>query len=361
MELKLIVSGAPSGENIWGAQADSAFIGSLYIPSKENQKFDIRLNKSGNTIYAYYHYLVYNNLNDFGGRTGSYFCLTVRLDCFCMDYKSIYNTLDTVFRKRIVGSIVVQEQGNRLQFRVPSFEKAETELLDIEKYIRNSLGACLSASDFKRIPSVPSCDGVVRFNLEEATTKDVMQAVGQYGSCSISSEYVSMFVQQQLKEEYRQGALSRQSEINKLQEQITVLETELSHIKEKELRQKKTIVNNVQQNAYAGQPEWIGRDTRYEKNQGINHSYHPHEDDEYESSSSHITIYVIVALVVFLLAIISLLHLSNNLDNDEHVSSNTEQIDSTKNDTLKEPVDANKTSIEQMQGVEISKEESSND
>lgn len=358
MELKLIVSGAPSGENIWGAQTDSSFIGSLYIPSKESQKFDIRLNKSGNTIYAYYHYLVYNNLNDFGGRTGSYFCLTVRLDCFCVDYKSIYNTLDTVFRKRIIGSIIAQAQGNRLQFRVPSFDKADMELLDIEKYIRNSLGTCLSASDFKKIPSVPSGDGVVKFNMEEATDKDVMQAVGQYGSCSISSEYISKSVTQQLKEEFRQGASSRQGEINKLQEQITALESELNHIKEKEPQQKRTVVNYAQQNAYAGQPDCTRRDSHYERNQRMHH----HHDDEHESSFSHIAIYVIVAIVVSLLATISIFHFCSNPDREQtYTSSDTVQVDTTRSDTLKEAHDYNMTEIEQLQGTDVSKEGSSND
>lgn len=359
MELKLIVSGAPSGENIWGAQADSAFIGSLYIPSKENQKFDIRLNKSGNTIYAYYHYLVYNNLNDFGGRTGSYFCLTVRLDCFCVDYKSIYNTLDNVFRKRIVGSIIAQEQGNRLQFRVPSFDKAETELLDVEKYIRNSLGACLSASDFKKIPSVPSGDGVVKFHSEEATVKDVMQAVGQFGSCSISSEYVSKSVTQQLKVEFRQGASSRQAEINKLQEQIHVLESELSHIKEKESQQKRTEANNAQQNIGAGHPEWARRDACYERNQRMHHQYHYHDDD-YERSSNHFTLYIIIALVAFLLVIISLLHFCNSSDNEQIYSdiqsSNTEQVDTMKKNRSEEQVGISKPEIGQEQKSDNKKE-----
>lgn len=353
MELKLIVSGAPSGENIWGAQADSAFIGSLYIPSKENQKFDIKLNKSGNTIYAYYHYLVYNNLNDFGGRTGSYFCLSIRLDCFCIDYKSIYNTLDNVFRKRIVGSIIAQEQGNRLQFKVPSFDKAETELLDIEKYIRISLGACLSANDFKKIPAVPSGDGVVRFNIEEATAKDVMQAVGQYGSCSISSEYVSKSVTQQLKEEFRQGAFSRQGEIKKLQEQITTLESELSQMKEKKSQQKGTVVNHAQQNTYASQQEWASRDTYNER-----HHHHHHHDNHERSYSRITTIYIIVALVVFLFAGISLLHFCSNPDRiTAPHSTETEQVDTVKNDTLKESNGYNKTEKEQVQRTDVSKEE----
>lgn len=361
MELKLIVSGAPSGENIWGAQADSSFIGSLYIPSRENQKFDIRLNKSGNIIYAYYHYLVYNNLNDFGGRTGSYFCITVRLDCFCVDYKSIYNTLDTVFRKRIIGSIIAQEQGNRLQFSVPSFDKAEAELLDIERYIRNFLGACLSANDFKKIPSVPSNDGVVRLNSEEATPKDVMQAVGQYGSCSISSEYISKSVTQQLKEEFRQGACSRQGEINKLQEQVSVLESELFQIKEKESQQKNTIVNKAQPFVVASQPGRGRRDIHYERNQGMHHR----NDDDYERSSSKVTIIIIFALVSFLLVIISLFHFCSGSNEgtsySRETSSDTEQADTTKKTQFEDPLEYSQTGKVQEKEADKTKEGESNE
>lgn len=365
MELKLIVSGVPSGESIWGAQSDSAFVGSLYISSKENHKFDVRLYKSGNTIYAYYHYLIYNNLNEFGGRAGGYFCLTVRLDSFCVDYKSIYNILDTVFRKRIVGSILAQDQGNRLQYSVPSFDKAETELLDIEKYIRNSLGACLTASDFKKIPSVPSGDGVVRINSEEATARDVMQAVGQYGSCSISPEYVSRSVTQQLKEEYRQGASSRQGEINKLQEQIASLESELSHIKEKESQQKKVVTNNAQQSNVAGYPERARKDAHYERNQGMHHHHRGgYDDDDYERSSSHTTLCIFTALIVFLLAIISLLHFCSSSGEDSYYSQETPSYtepDSTKKAQFDEPLEYNNKESEKDPEADKSKEGESNE
>ena len=214
MELKLFVSGVPSGENLWGNQSDSTYFGTLYINSKENMKFDIRLNKTDSKIYAYYHYLVYNTINDYDGRTGSYFGLTIRLDSFCIDFRTIYNVLDIIYRKKIVGTILKEVNGGRLQFTCPSFDKRDAELSDLEKTIRNLLGTSLYNSDFRSIPSMPTGKGLIKLNWDDASQSNVIQAVGQYAFCSISSEYESQSVIARLKEEYQRGSASRQNEIN---------------------------------------------------------------------------------------------------------------------------------------------------
>lgn len=223
MELRFIVSGVPAGENLWGEQKDDTFLGTMYVPSKQSYKFDIRLNKSENAIYAYYHYLVYNNINDFEGRDGSYIGLTVRIDRYCTDYKTIYNVLDTIYRKKIIGTILQPVNGGRYQYTCQTFEKKDSELKEIEKFLRANLGTVLVADDFKNIPSLPNGKGQIRLNPEDANEREVMNAVGQNGSCSISSEYESRSSISIAKEEFKKGSSSRQQEINSMYDEIEKL------------------------------------------------------------------------------------------------------------------------------------------
>lgn len=243
MELKLFVSGVPSGENLWGDTNVSSYFGTLYVSSKENMKFDIRLNKTGAKIYAYYHYLVYNYINDYDGRTGSYFGLTIRLDSFCSDYRTIYNVLDILYRKKIVGTILKEVNGGRLQYTCPSFDKRDAELQELEKSARSMLGTSLSSTDFMNIPSMPSGKGQVRLSWEDAVQNSVVQAVGQYAFCSISSEYESLSLSARLKEEFQRGAISRQSEINRLTGDIQDANKKNENLKNEIVRLQKPLKN----------------------------------------------------------------------------------------------------------------------
>lgn len=224
MELKVFLSGVPMGENLWGDLNDNSYFGTLYVPSKENHKFDIRLGKSTDKIYAYYHYLVYNTINDYEGRTGSYFGLTVRLDSYCIDYQTIYDILDVVYRKKICGFLLKEANGGRLQYTVPVFEKKTNEIQEIEKFIRTTLGTTLNSSDFRNIPTMPTGKVFSKLHFEDATIKSVMQSVGQSASCSLSFDYDSQKTISVSKDAFIKGEESKQKEIFDLKNRVEELE-----------------------------------------------------------------------------------------------------------------------------------------
>ena len=98
MELNLVLSGVPNGEDYWGPSEDAPYFHTKYTTSQENQKFDIQLRHNDYGCHVYYHYLVYNIVNSSSGRTGSYIGITLRLDSFCKDFLTIYQLLDMAFR-----------------------------------------------------------------------------------------------------------------------------------------------------------------------------------------------------------------------------------------------------------------------
>lgn len=326
MELKFIVSGVPSGENMWGPQSDSTFLGTLYVTSKVNTKFDIRLNRSGNTIYAYYHYLVYNTINDFDGRAGAYIGLTVRIDAYCVDYLSIYNILDIIYRKKFVGSILKHVSGGRLQFTIPSFDKVGEELNEIEKYIRTSLGNCITNADFKPIPSLPTARANIKLNFDEASEKEVLQAVGQFGQCSLSSEYESRNVGVLLKQEFKRGSDSRNAEIVRLRSEIDGLQSQMQLLQKKEDQEKTKLSSSRAVNPKQD------KITAKETTSSERHEHYRNNSRPFAS--------ILIAIVSFIIIILCLLHFCNLMDEVDIYEADKSNIisfkpDSTSNDSIK--------------------------
>ena len=230
MELKLILSGVPKGESYWGPQEDKQYIGLLYKPSDVNHRFDIALHHNERGIYAYYQYLVYNTVNDYEGRTGSYFGITLRLDHYCKDIESIYQSLDMVYRKIIVGNYLVVTNGNRLKYNIMSLSDKDAENKKMEESIKSILSSVLNNNDMMSIPSVPIDKTHIKFNLSEVNQTEVFNAIGRNGFCSISDEYIGQKEAIRLKEEYNNGAKSRQTEIESLKQAIQSNETTIKEL-----------------------------------------------------------------------------------------------------------------------------------
>lgn len=243
MELKLIMSGVPNGESYWGPDEDASFFGNLYASSEVNYKFDVKIRHNEKGNYAYYHYLVYNIINDYSGRAGAYLGMTLRLDQYCSDYRSIFNALEMVFRKIIVGSYLKPTNGNRFQFAFMSFEQISENIKNLEKNIKDILSPVLAKNDISPIKFVPNSKVIYKLNLEESFSNDANNVILQNGFCSFSPEYVSVKLEEARKEFYNKGYLSRQNDIDLLNQQIKKLEEDINTKKEriKELEERKVV------------------------------------------------------------------------------------------------------------------------
>jgi len=222
MELNLIISGVPNGEDYWGPSEDALYFRTLYTTSQENAKFDIRLRHNSQGGHLYYHYLVYNIVNNSSGRTGSYIGLTLRLDSYCEDFLTIYQLLDMVFRKNVVSVLIKEVNGGRLQYVVDSFGDKKAEIKKLEENITNTLGLLLKTNDIIQISSVSQSEGIEKINLNEASKEYIKQSIIQRKvGCSLSLEYRSKREIILLQEEFQKGFLSCQPDLDRLKNQLT--------------------------------------------------------------------------------------------------------------------------------------------
>ena len=236
MELKLILSGVPKGESYWGPDEDVQYLSNLYSPSEENKKYVISLRDNGKGRYAYYHYLVYNIINDSDGRIGSYFGITLRLDKYCTDYISIYYALDMIYRKKIIGKYLKPVIGERFQYTFIAFDKIEAEILNLESELKTILGSILNSKDIMPINAIPTGKAIRKYNLFESNPDEIKNTIGQYGTCVLSEEHISRAISEQLKEAYDSGVRSKQPEIDTLQAQLREANASVSELQEKASR-----------------------------------------------------------------------------------------------------------------------------
>lgn len=226
MELKLIVSGAPKGDSYWGTKEDAQYIGNYYVSSKVNHKFEIRLRKSGSTNYAFYHYLIYNSINDYDGRDGSYVCLTLRMSQYCYDFRSIYYILDMLYRKCFVGSNLKEVNGGKFQYTYQTFDQLNEHFTEMEDTAKVMLSKVLTSVDISTIPSIPTGKNLVCFNLYEASLFDVKNCIGQNGFCSMSPEYISRDEQKKMDAQYTRGLNDKKEELDSLEKQLAGSQSE---------------------------------------------------------------------------------------------------------------------------------------
>lgn len=315
MELKLILSGVPKGESYWGPQEDKQYFGLLYKPSNENKRFDIVLRKSGNGNYAYYHYLVYNIVNDFEGRTGSYIGITLRLDRYCKDYESILQSLDMIYRKVILGKYLSVTNGNRVKYNFISFDDRDADNKKVEESIKSMLSSVLSNNDIVPIPSIPSGRNHLTFNVKEANPIDVANAVGQNGICSISDEFVSNRETTRLKEEFNNGAQSRQGEIEVLKKSIQSSEIKIKELENECVRLKESSASERTSSGHSG------------------NSHHHGSHHEHRSRKSKSGPWAIIACVLSALALIVVSYGVFSSDSGKEVAS-VDAVDESQVDTL---------------------------
>ena len=215
MEVKLMISGVPKGESVLAPDEEKVFLGTLYSKRPVNFLFDIRLRSNGKGCYAYYQYLVYNIVSDVDGRSGAYFGLTLRLDKYCSDYRSIYNVLDMIFRKNVVGNLL-SESNNCYIYTCYSFEKSEETVKRLENNILSMLGLILSGKDIAPLKNVSEAYETYNINFGEATDELIRSTLDKNKICSLSEEYESKSVKKAISNAYEEGARSRQKEIDEL-------------------------------------------------------------------------------------------------------------------------------------------------
>lgn len=131
MKANFYIHGVPKGQEIWGSEQDRNYIKSFYSATcNEKVRFIVEIIPAKKKTY--YTYIREKNVFGAENREGSYFGMTVSFDgVYCTDNESLFTLFDTVFHKRIIGTLLQNQNGN-FRFAVASFEGKNKELESIQ-------------------------------------------------------------------------------------------------------------------------------------------------------------------------------------------------------------------------------------
>ena len=148
MNVEVFLHGVPYGNDFYGTGVDRNYFNNLYSNEAADNKMLVEVNASADgKRYIYYHYLVGKNVVDSDGRSGSYFGISLRFDCYCVNYANVYRILDSVYNLYCCGSLLaVTESGVR--YKVSGFKQAEGKIKEIERKVMEMLQDGFSGNDF---------------------------------------------------------------------------------------------------------------------------------------------------------------------------------------------------------------------
>ena len=105
-----------NGQSFW-KQDDRDYYQTFYSPQAKNSLMTVEVLRRPQGVCTYYNYLRYNNV--VSRREGSYFGMSVRIDGeYCADVRGMYDILDNLFEKKIIGRILIPTDKGKLKYEV---------------------------------------------------------------------------------------------------------------------------------------------------------------------------------------------------------------------------------------------------
>lgn len=220
---------------------DEASYSTLFDDSsiKDEVRFIVEIRKNtDNKWYTYYNYCRYGNVCDIDGRTGAYIGISLRLDAYYTNLRSVYTILDDIFCKAAVG-LLVQKVPSGFQYMVNNFESSKSQILEkIEKPIGVSLFQILSTQDVVPINGSFKTDGKPYLHgIDDNKFKErclaEMRAVGKIiFASSIPIEQLQVVIDRYNRD--KQAFIdSKKQEISRLESSLTSASNEINVLKEK--------------------------------------------------------------------------------------------------------------------------------
>ena len=191
MDLELLIHGVPDGQDYYGITEEQTNVGLFYDSSAESVKFVIEAKKHGNKAFAYYSYLRYKGMIGAGGRSGSYFGLTLRIDEYYQDALHIYSLLDILFKRYIVGTLLTPS-GEGYKYIVPHFATKAAEIEKAQQALIQLIQTCVPAK-FMGIDSsfIHPNTSVANGNIMDVTEGAILASVKKYSKVVLSPDYES--------------------------------------------------------------------------------------------------------------------------------------------------------------------------
>lgn len=153
MQIDFVIHGVPQGHQVWGTRSDKyyeTFYGQYDIYGKTKMVFVVEVRDNNGLRSCYYSLIRPQNILAAGGRKGSYFGMSVRVEgYYCTDVYSLLKLFELTYDQFIANKILVKN-GESEQFVYESFEAAKSILTDASKYILSQIQTHLN-SEFDEI------------------------------------------------------------------------------------------------------------------------------------------------------------------------------------------------------------------
>lgn len=265
MDAEVFIYGTPIGNCFYGKADEKIYFDTFYNGEKDDF-LAVKIRKAGdNKLYCYYNYLIYQNVIGKNGRPGSFFGITLRLDAYCLDLKSIYRILDVTFNTYVRGVLFENVSGN-FRYIVDDFnDTSKLELIKnfiIDLFLRTFKDKANTC--FAQINHTFVVDGgkLYAINLYDYSDENIFRLMKETGQIRISPYYPTQEISRQqqqydkrLEEIYQQHESDKKidsEEKNRLSNsllesnsKIKKLQTELEQ-KNKDIEQLNGKIRNIE-------------------------------------------------------------------------------------------------------------------
>ena len=260
MDVEILIHGVPDGQKYYGTKEEQANMGLFYDNSKEAVKFVVETKKQGSTAFAYYTYLRYKGMIEAGGRLGGYFGLTLRLDEYYQDAIHIYNLLEIVFKRYIVGTLLTPS-GDAYKYTVPDFAIKASEIAQMQQALMQLIQATCTKSKFLDIDAsfIHPITAVPSANIADVSEAALLASIKKYSKVVLSPEYELNIVKEykkKLQEAEGKGGnivaekdkkiADKDSTIASLNTKVTTLQNQVAAL-EQESKRKDTEIQQLKQ------------------------------------------------------------------------------------------------------------------
>ena len=252
---EFVFHGVPQGFDVWGTSGDSyyeSFYNILDTFKNAQSAFVVEIRKDSNKFCSYYSYIRPQNVIAGGGRTGSYFGMSLKVEGnYCTDVHSLFNLFDTIYTQKISGRLLSNNENSE-RYLIANFKDVDGELTEISKLAISQIVANFEG-DFEVIDSTftkQNASKSVYYNINDVNCETFFNATKIYGKVYVSPVYTSKDAiiasllssdqkYQEIKREYEDqiDVLKKDSkQIPGLQQKLIMISNDLSTVKSENQR-----------------------------------------------------------------------------------------------------------------------------
>ena len=217
MDVELIISGTPEGQDYYGPEESRQYMSTMYTTSADNKLMvEVRKEENGK-VYCYNNYLVYKDVLGVGGRSGSYFCLSLRMDAYCTAIQSMYRLLDVAYQN-YVKQALLKVVGNKVQYKAANFKDLTYEIESLQKFVYSNIQRSFSENDCVGLQGFQLSNGQnSKANLYDYPDQSLMACVQKGARLHVSPTFPTIKVQQ-IKDHYEKELQAQQKQFESARE-----------------------------------------------------------------------------------------------------------------------------------------------